>query len=62
MRKLIYYPTLRGDRTIFRGGEEKTKCIIALVDCALGSISDKPRKLELYEKESHTDGLCGSNP
>lgn len=50
MRKLIYYPTLRGDRTIIRGGAEKTKCIIRLVDCSIGTIGDKPRKLELYEK------------
>ena len=62
MRKLMYYPLVGFNRDHwpnFRGGAEKAKTITT--SFTFGSHPDKGTKIELYEKESHTDGLCGSN-
>lgn len=51
MRKITAYLTRTGKGgETYRGGAEKTKALTTKAADGLGTINDKPRILELYEK------------
>ena len=49
MKQALIYPSTTGERFVYRGGNNKTKCLIAQMDGSIGRMADKPRVLTLYE-------------
>lgn len=49
MKQALIYPSTTGERFVYRGGDNKTKCLIAQMDGSIGRMADKPRVLTLYE-------------
>lgn len=48
MKQAFVYYSLSGERFVYRGGQEKTKTLIAVQGIG-GSAADKPTILTLYE-------------
>lgn len=49
--KIVIYPTIGNKcKPQYRGGQDKTKALIARAMMNIGSLNDKPRILMIYEK------------